>query len=833
MMCLQTSALFRLLDISKSRHPASWIGFVLGLGVALSLFAFFMVRGWQRSDAQKSAAELVHNQVEKLQLSILRSMEVLHSIAALHAVEGTIQRETFQEFVQATLQRQPELQALSWNPIVPGSSRAAFEAEAVASGLDGFVIRQHNAAGQLVPAAASAQYVPVSWIEPLSRNILALGFDLNSDSRRREFLLQARDTGRAVATSPIRLAQADAPGFLVLQPVYRSGGVPESVEARQSQLTGYAVAVFSVPTLVEGILGELHRKGIQARLIDGSETGETIHGETLKEPASVMWLEVASRRWTLMYAPTVGFAGARSSWQSWLILVAGLAFTLLTTAYLYGGWRSSQEVAQANQALREEVVIRERAEKAAATANEAKSDFLASMSHEIRTPLNAILGYAQLMQREAQLSPEQRDTIGGITVSGQHLLGLINEILDLSKIEAGRAELNPTDFDLAMLARGLEMTFQPLCAQKRIQFRAMVPSTGLLRVRGDENKLRQVLINLAGNAVKFTAVGEVYINASPCGEQRWLFEVVDTGLGIPSEEQASIFKPFHQGRGAQHQGGTGLGLAIAQRQVELLGGELRFTSERGAGSRFYFSIPLGVAESQASVSAPTVRRLAPGQRVRALVVDDRPENREVLGRMLRAIGCEVTFAANGEEALKASGSHTDIIYLDWLMPGLSGGELVQKLMSAAGSPPIVVAHSASVLPRHAEEARVAGCVDFIAKPFRCERIYESLRNGLGVRLEYEAATESESLPKLEGVRVVLPEEMGARLAVAAELHSTTTLKNALQELRQVGPEARILAEHIRHLMRSYDMDAIQRLLASTVTTATNSAVLPPYAGHPS
>ncbi len=657
---------------------------MLGLGVVLSLLAFSAARGWQRREAQNQAANLARHHTEKLQLSILRSLEVLHSIASLHEVEGGLRRETFQDFVQSALRRQPELQALSWNPLVAGAARAAFEREAVASGLEGFVVRESGGNRKLRAASEGTEHVPVYWIEPLRPNILALGFDLNSDPRRREFLLRARDSGQAVATCPVRLAQADSPGFLVLQPVYRGGAVPESVEARRAQLAGYAVAVFSVSSLVENVLGELSKLGLQAQLRDDSGRGEVIYGHAPSGRVATLEVQVAGRRWSLAYVPNANFVAPGSRSTPWLILLAGLAFTTLTTAHLYGGWRSSMEIEQANRALREEVIVRERAEQAAANANEAKSDFLASMSHEIRTPLNAMLGYAQLLQRDAHITSEQRDSLHGISVSGQHLLGLINEVLDLAKIEAGRVELNPGDFDLAMLARSLEMTFRPLCAQKRIQFHARVESGAATRVCGDEGKLRQVLINLVGNAVKFTRAGEVFLGIRPEPDERWLFEVVDTGLGIPAEERAHIFQPFHQGSGAQHQGGTGLGLAIAQRQVGLLGGELQLASERGAGSRFFFIVPLGAAQSVDAVEP-----------------------------------AETTDAA-------------------------------------------------------------------------------------------------EVLAPLDGLRVTLPEEVCARLAVAAELHSTTALKSALQELRQLGPSAELLADHIRHFMRSYDMDAIQRLLAAVV-----------------
>ncbi len=630
----------------------------------------------------------------------------------------------------------------------------------------------------------------------------ALGFDLGSDTERLSSLNRARDLGQPVATAPVRLAQGpdNQAGLLVLLPVY-IGGIPAGMVERREKLAGFAVAVFRVNDLVKAEFSALQKKGIEACLLDNSPDGELIYGDKFPAASDRVWLEIGGRRWVMEYAPTSKFIAAQSHLQSWLILASGLAFTFLIAAHLLGVWRRTLMVTAANQA---------------------KSDFLASMSHEIRTPLNAILGYAQLLQHDPELPPEQRDSVTGISASGRHLLGLINEILDLSKIEAGRMELNPIDFDLAVLANGLASTFRPLCAQKKIGFRLEIAAGECHRLRGDEGKLRQVLINLAGNAVKFTSAGQIALRILPQSAGVWRFEVFDTGLGILPEERTEIFKPFHQGSGAQHQGGTGLGLAIAQRQVELLGGKLELRSERGIGSCFFFTIPLAETLSAAEEPVPRVVRLARGYSVRALVVDDNRENREVLGGMLAVVGCEVAYAADGDTALAlACEQRPEIIFLDLLLPGMSGAATAQKIRSELGAAtPRLVGHTASALALHREDALAAGCADFITKPFDDEQIYHCLERLLGVQFERaERAADTTRAEEPLG-RVELPEELCARLMVAAELHSTTALKTCLHELRQMDPEAQRLADQIRRLMRSYDMDGIQRLLAGTVVATT-------------
>ncbi|MDD5141077.1 MAG: CHASE domain-containing protein [Verrucomicrobiales bacterium] len=822
---------------SQKRIPPAWIGFVLAGGVVLSLVLFFMIRGGEMRDLQTKAGNLAHEKVEKLHVDMLRSMEVLNSVSSLYAAQGKIEREQFHEFVRQALLRQPEIQALSWNPRVSDAGRMRFETMAT-NGCPGYELRELTDAGEFVPAAKRSEYVPVLFIEPIDGNASALGYDLDSNARRLASIEKARDTGLPVATAPIRLAQehGDKKGFLVLLPVYQGESTPVSVAERRERLVGFAVAVFRVVNLVDEIFQQLKTEGIEVRVFDDSPDGELIYDNVtpaIEKPVAgaekTIPLEVAGRRWVVTFAPTPQFVAAQSHAQAWSVLAVGVLFTLLTVAYLYGGWRRTQEIAAANAALHEEVAVRQRAEAAAESANQAKSDFLASMSHEIRTPLNAILGYSQIMQRDRQLTAEQRDAIGSISASGQHLLGLINEILDLSKIEAGRMELNPVDFDLAALGQGLTATFQPLCAEKRIGFRVVFDGGGKKFVVGDEGKLRQVLINLLGNAVKFTNVGEVFFRCKNVADDAWLFEVIDTGLGIPEAERANIFKPFQQGANSQHQGGTGLGLAIAQRQVELLGGKLELQSERGIGSRFFFQIALPAAEAEAPQLVPLMpQRLKPGRRLTALVVDDRKENRDILGQMLTQVGCEVSFAASGAEALRVAREQSpQIVFLDLLLPGMSGVATARALLSEPdGATLKIVAHTASALTQYRDEAQQAGCVDFIVKPIRSERLYECLRIHLGAEFEYaDQQPEAKKPSAWDAGPMYLPDELYARLATAAELHSTTVLKSCLIELRQLGPGAEQLAEHIRHLMRSYDMDGILRLISRATVPAVSEVNL--------
>lgn len=803
-----------------------WVGFVLAVGVGLSWLAFDAAQRKRVAETQRRAMEITHSRVEKLHVSILRSMEVLHSLSALHGIEGALDRGRFRAFVQPALERQPELQALSWNPVVPDARRGAFEALVRETGMARYVIHGQGELGEAVPASVGGEHVPVCWIEPFERNASVAGFDLNSDPARKQSLELARDTGMPVATAPIRLAQAqvDPAGFLVLLPVYRGGRTPDAVEERRRELTGFYVAVFRITDLVSSTLGELAALGIDARLSDESPAGGAISGGMDLNGSSRggemrLAFEVATRHWSLAFLPTAKFESMYSRIGPVLILLGGLLCAWLTTACLYRGWRRAYEVDQANRALMREVEERQRAESAAEAANRAKSEFLANMSHEIRTPLNAILGYSQILQRDARIEMEQRDAVAGIATSGHHLLGLLNEILDFSKIEAGRMELRVAPFHPGALARGLAVTFRPLCLQKHLGFHLEMTDGGGSWVMGDESKLRQVLINLCGNAVKFTASGTITLRVAHVRPGWWLFEVIDTGAGIHPEDRARIFEPFHQGKGARHPGGTGLGLAIARKQVELLGGALEVESTVGMGTRFWFEIPLEATE-RGELVVDAVRRLEKGARVSVLVVDDYEPSREALAGVLRSVGCEVHVAADGVGAIRtALVERPTLVLLDLLMPGLSTVETVKGLKSAAGEGLRIIAHTASNDASARETAGRSGCDALLWKPFRFEELFEWMHTLLGVRFEYQASLESmdaEPLPSLDGIRVEVPEELAARLSVAAELHSATALKSALGELRHLGTAGCLLAEHIRHRMRAYDMAGIQRILAAAL-----------------
>jgi signal transduction histidine kinase/CheY-like chemotaxis protein len=793
---------------------------VLAMGIVLSITVAGALREAERREALEQVRQVAKDRAEVLRGQVMRSMEVLNAIAGLYAARGEVSRTEFSAFVSGALARQPELQALAWDARVPGTERTAWEERAHREGFPGFHFTEEQREGVLIPARPRDEYFPVFFLETLQKNEPAFGFDVGSEPRRRAALEHARDTGLITASAPVRLAQEPGSqrGFLVFLPLYR--GNPTTIEERRAQLTGLAVAVFRIGDLVESSLRTAADLGVAASLADDAD-GSILY-RPIESPAedgfsTTLPLEVAGRKWTLRCETTATFRGASAAWPSRSALGAGLVITTLLAAFLWANARRAAEITRSNATLLSEVTTRKQAEAAAEAANRAKSEFLANMSHEIRTPMNAILGYAQILGRDAALHPFQRDAVTTIASSCDHLLHLINEILDLSKIDAGRMELSAADFDLAALLRELAALFQHRCEEKTLGLviEGLDPGRPQI-VRGDEGKLRQVLINLLGNAVKFTARGRIVLRATPGENHAWCFEVEDTGIGIAPEVQPLIFRPFQQGPGAGAHGGTGLGLTIARRQVELMGGALAVESAPGVGSRFFFTVALSAAAgAEPARSVREVDRLAPECKVRALVVDDIPENRGVLSTMLRAIGCEVSLAENGRQALEVVRvSRPDMVFMDMRLPEIDGLEATRRLVAEfTGSGLKIVATSASVLEHERERYAQAGCDDFVAKPFRAERIYACLENLLGVTFEYRELPASTEGTTIDLTRLALPEDLVTRLMMAAELHSATVMKNCLKEVEQLGAPGQRLAEHLREFLASYDMETIQKIVA--------------------
>ena len=473
-----------------------------------------------------------------------------------------------------------------------------------------------------------------------------------------------------------------------------------------------------------------------------------------------------------------------------------------------------------------------KSKEAADAANTAKSEFLANMSHELRTPLNAILGFTQLMLHDSSLRREDRENLGIISRAAEHLLSLINDVLDMSKIEAGRMTLNPHNFDLYRLLDTIKEIFDLKADSKGLEFiferTADVPQY----VQTDEKKLRQVLINLLSNAFKFTEEGGVYVSLTKKQSSRHvhldtrdnnelisdnclLITVRDTGLGIAPHEIDRLFEAFVQTEtGRKSHKGTGLGLPISRQFVQLMGGELTVSSKLGEGTIFQFEIEVKqVEETEIESQQPTrkIIALAPDQPTyRILIVDDRWTNRQLLLKILVPLGFEVREAENGQEAIEIWHNwEPHLIWMDMRMPIMDGYEATKQIKShLKGQATVIIALTASTFEEERAVVLSAGCDDFVRKPFQDEKIFAKMSEFLGIRYVYEDSdhsglSESETtIEKLtpESLRV-MPTEWIVELNQAAtklnEYSILTLIEQIPAEYASVAKGLMDLVNHVR------------------------------------
>ncbi|KAB8334525.1 AAA family ATPase [Scytonema tolypothrichoides VB-61278] len=471
------------------------------------------------------------------------------------------------------------------------------------------------------------------------------------------------------------------------------------------------------------------------------------------------------------------------------------------------------ELQEKNLQLQQEIKERQRAEEAAKTANRAKSEFLANMSHELRTPLNGILGYTQIFKKDKALTAQQKNGIDIIHQCGEHLLTLINDILDLSKIEARKMELYPKEFHLPEFLESVAEICRIRAEQKRISliYKTLSPLPRL--IRADEKRLRQILINLLSNAVKFTEKGSITFTVG-YQEDKLRFQVEDTGIGIASEQLEEIFLPFQQvGEESRKTEGTGLGLAISRQLVQMMGGELKVKSTLGKGSVFWFDLNLPEVFQQSDVKSEEkgniIGLLGPVRKV--LVVDDKWSNRSVLVNLLQPLGFEVTEATNGLDALeKVRELKPDVILMDLVMSVMDGFEATRRLrMLPNFKEVIIIAVSASVFEWDQKQSREVGCDDFLPKPIQKTDLLEKLQVHLGLEWIYEQPENSvraQSIAPAQTQDSLVVAPPAEELAVLLDLAMRGDLRGIAQraaKLEELDEQWVPFATHLRQLVKGF------------------------------
>ncbi len=517
-----------------------------------------------------------------------------------------------------------------------------------------------------------------------------------------------------------------------------------------------------------------------------------------------------------------------------------------------------QEVAQRTQELK---IAKEQAE----AANRAKSAFLANMSHELRTPLNAVLGYGQILSRSQNLQPNDREHLSTIMRSGEHLLALINDVLELSKIDADRVELQPVSFDLRQMLSDLEVMLRPRAESKGLTLTFVSASDVPPFIRADQNKLRQILINLLSNAVKYTEEGKIELRikneelrikngeSEPIPNSQFSilnFSVADTGIGIAPDDLERVFDTFVRVQDQQYNTGTGLGLSISQRHVSMIGGELTVTSDVGKGSVFCFDVQIEVVEAadvESRLSARKVLGIEPGQPdYRILIVEDNEDNRNLIIHLLKPMGFQVRAAYNGEESIKLWNTwQPHLIWMDLRMPVMDGYEATRKirtlelgiknsqhskshLSSSILNSQFLIPHckiialTATAFEEDRAQVFEAGCDDFVRKPFWETEIFNMLHKHLGIRFVYEEEQQASSVKRQASSEDVLtpaalaalPAEWLTTLERGAKEANITLMFKVIEQIRQHNA---VVADALIYLTNDFNYDEIlQHIQRATI-----------------
>ncbi len=465
------------------------------------------------------------------------------------------------------------------------------------------------------------------------------------------------------------------------------------------------------------------------------------------------------------------------------------------------------------------------ARDAAEAANKAKSVFLANMSHELRTPLNAILGFSSLIRRDPAIPLREQEHLEIINRSGEHLLSLINDVLEIAKIEAGKVQLEVAAFDFGAMVREVVDMMRIRAMGKGLELQLDMASDCPRFIKGDEPRLRQILINLVGNGVKYTESGGVtvrFVTRLGAG-LHLLLEVEDTGPGISVEDQKRLFEPFVQLAEHGEQKGTGLGLTITKQFVEMMRGSIAVESELGKGTLFRVDLPIETVErpdipARKPAAPGEVVKLAEGQpSYRILIAEDQEENKLLLNRLMSELGFEVRLAENGKQCVAVFKEwHPDLILMDIRMPVMQGDEATRRIRRLPGGDKVkIVAVTASAFKEEEQQMLAAGMDDFVRKPFRFDEIYDCLARQLGVKYEYAGEEEEATQPVFMTSEMLsgLPAELRLELAEELRALDPDNIDQVVAKVKAIDAE---LGETLQRMVQSFDYQTILDALEGVI-----------------
>lgn len=711
-----------------------------------ALVLFFSSMRVQHEQANREISSAAKNYFQLIEERLVLSKSRLSSFSAFFHVQKEITQQDFNRFAEKILAGDHVFQGVGWTEIVSHNDRSKVENRIRNEGFPEFSFMDVQSDGSLKIAKEYNQYYPVLYIYPHDQNRKAFGLNLSANKQRLEALVRARQTGQAYATAPVRLVQDTESQFayIVYVPVYR---VPD---AGHKQFRGYVSGVFRLNDLFGDLLTRVKDYGFGMVFYDVSEVDEPFlllgnEADMIRDFDVVKkTFDLSGRKVGVQFYATKHFIVASKDWTSWSLLTGGLLISALLQSFILvitGATENTRrEVERKTMDLNE-------ARLAAEAANRSKSEFTSNMSHEIRTPLNAIVGLINLCLKKP-LSREQQHYLEQCKLASATLLSLVNQVLDFSKIEAGKLEAEQTEFMLESLFEKIVAMFSIQAEKKGIEFLMELPPQLPDRLIGDPLRIEQVLMNLCGNAVKFTEQGYVKLVVDvreEAGRVKLLLSVQDTGIGISEELQRKLFHSYIQADTSTTRrfGGSGLGLTISKQLVELMGGRITLSSQLDVGSRFDVELPLTLSSLTEWVDASTLvqsglpeedkdDQLAPQTHalsgVSVLLAEDVAINQMIACSLLESQGATVEVASTGVEVLHKLRKKTfDVILMDIQMPEMDGFEATRQIRQMPGfhSMPII-AMTANAMSSDIEDCLAAGMNDHLGKPFEEAEIVEKI-----------------------------------------------------------------------------------------------------------